>query len=183
MTDQEKLGFIHYYYGNGRGKTSTTIGTIMRALGHGFKPYLIQFLKLHDADKSHSGYFMGEINYLKDHIPIKQYGSFKFVNLRKPKEEDVKRGREGLEWSKKIINSGEYDLVVLDEIVDIVKLKMISIDELMEVLENKPPHVEVIVTGHFGYKKLLSIAHYITYFSLIHHPYYEGYKARKGIEF
>ena len=88
-----KLGLIHYYFGDGKGKTTTLIGEIIRAYGHQLKPLLIQFLKLHD-ETGNNGYFMGEIHFLKEVIPVEQFGSYHFVYWNKnikPKKEETEK--------------------------------------------------------------------------------------------
>ncbi len=88
-----KLGLIHYYFGDGKGKTTTLIGGIIRAYGHQLKPLLIQFLKLHD-ETGNNGYFMGEIHFLKEVIPVEQFGSYHFVYWNKnikPKKEETEK--------------------------------------------------------------------------------------------
>jgi cob(I)alamin adenosyltransferase len=186
MTKQAflKHGLIHYYYGKGRGKTSTSIGTIIRAIGHGLKPILIQFLKLHDPEGKHSGYFIGEIEFLRKYIPIKQFGSYEFIY---PKKESLKkhilRAKDGLAFAKDSINSKEYDLVVLDEIGVAISLKLIDLHELLAILKNKPKPVEIICTGAPVIKKLKDLADYCTEYNYINHPYHHGYDARPGIEY
>jgi cob(I)alamin adenosyltransferase len=183
-TTRLEFGLIHYYYGDGRGKTSTSIGTIIRALGHGLKPILIQFLKLHDENGKHSGYFIGEIHFLKKLIPVKQYGSFSFLYPdKKLTKEDISRAQEGFQYAESVICSGEYDLVVLDEIALAVKLNLIDLNALISLLKRKPKNVEIIMTGAIIIKELIEIADYCTQFTCIHHPYYKGYTARAGIEF
>lgn len=185
MTDcQLKYGLIHYYYGDGRGKTSTSVGTIIRALGHGLKPILIQFLKLHDENSKHSGFFIGEINFLKSVIPVKQFGSYEFVYPDKKTQKDVVlKAEKGIRYAEEIINSGEYDLIVLDEIAVAIKLKLVHLEKVVDILTKKPKNVEIIVTGASYISELKEIADYCTQFKCINHPYYHGYNARPGIEF
>ncbi len=179
-----KIGLNAYYFGDGKGKTTTLIGGIIRALGHGLKPILIQFLKKHEEGGEGSGFFMGEINYLKDIIPIKQFGTGQFVFFSKPaKEVDFSNAQRGLECAKKAILSGEYDIVALDEIVDAIALKLVKLEELLEIIEKKPEHVEVIYTGYEFIEKLAKVSDYVIEFSAIEHPYKRGIDARPGIEF
>ena len=178
-----KIGLIHYYYGNGRGKTSTSIGTIVRAIGHGLKPILIQFLKLHDENTKHSGFFIGEIHFLNKFIPIKQFGAYNFLYPGKVLNADINRANEGLKFAKDAIFSKKYDLVVLDEITEVLALKLINVNDIIEILKNKPEKVEIILTGATYIKELEEISNYCTRYDLVHHPYYNGYEARPGIEF
>ncbi len=177
-------GLIHYYYGDGKGKTTTLIGLIVRALGHGLKPILIQFLKRHDENENRNGYFIGEINFLKGLIPIKQFGSGNFITSNnKSRTSEKKIAREGLEFMRKTISDGIYDLIALDEVINLVALDFIKLEELIDLLESKPKHMEVICTGAMFYKKLKAISQYVIQFNCLQHPYYEGIEARRGIEF
>jgi cob(I)alamin adenosyltransferase len=179
-----QFGLIHYYYGEGRGKTSTSIGTIIRALGHGLRPILIQFLKLHDENSKHSGFFIGEIHFLRKLIPIKQFGSYGFIYPDKERsEQDISIAQEGFKFAKNVILSGEYDLVVLDEIAIAIKLNLVKLEDLLDLLKKKPKLIEIIITGAVVIQELIEVADYCTEFSCVSHPYYKGYKARPGIEF
>jgi len=177
-------GLIHYYHGNGKGKTSTLIGSLIRAHGHGLKTILIQFLKLHSNSENNQGYFMGEIHFLKKVIPIKQYGTGKFVMPNEPlSERDINKAREGIDFVKDVISSGEYDVIAIDEIVDTIALKLVNLDEFIAILKSKPHHVEVIFTGYNYIQSLVDIADYVTNIDMVKHPFYSGIDARKGIEY
>ncbi len=179
-----EFGLIHYYYGNGRGKTSTLIGTIIRALGHGLKPILIQFLKLHDENSSHLGYFIGEVNFLKKIIPVFQFGTYEFIYPNKKISNDtLKIAQKGLECARKAILSKKYDLVALDEIIVAISLNLFKLEDVLDILKNKPKKVEVILTGASYIKEFEEISDYITRYDCIDHPYFKGYKARPGIEY
>ena len=108
------------------------MGTIIRALGHKLKPILIQFLKLHN-DLGDKGFFMGEIYFLKDYIPIKQFGSGSFVMSKdSASDTDKLRAKDGFDYAKDVILSGNYDIVALDEIVDAVALDLVKLNDLIE---------------------------------------------------
>lgn len=177
-------GLIHYYHGTGKGKTSTLIGSLIRAHGHGLKVILIQFLKLHDEKDSVEGYFMGEIHHLKEIMTIKQFGTGKFVYTSDSALfEDIEKAQEGLYCVKEAVLSDKYDVVAIDEIVDAIDLGLISLEDFIEILDVKPNHVEIIFTGYKYIEALVRIADYVTNIEMIKHPYYEGMDARKGIEF
>lgn len=179
-----KKGLIHYYHGNGKGKTSTLIGTLIRAHGHGLKTILLQFLKLHSNSDDNNGYFMGEIYFLKNVMQVKQFGSGKFVMPNEPLSEiDIQKAQEGFECVKKIIRSGKYDVIAIDEIVDTIALNLVKLEDFIDILKNKPSHVEVIFTGYNYIQSLVDIADYVTNINMIKHPYYSGIDARKGIEY
>ncbi|TXT67667.1 MAG: Cob(I)yrinic acid a,c-diamide adenosyltransferase [Promethearchaeota archaeon] len=177
-------GLTHYYFGDGKGKTTALIGLLIRALGHNLKPLLIQFLKRHTIDNTKNGFFMGEINFLKSHMEIKQFGSGKFVTPDTAKQkQEIASARLGLEFAATQIMSEKYDVVALDEVVNAISMNLISIDDLVKTIKNKPDHVEIICTGMLKYKKLVDIADYVVGFNCINHPYKKGILARKGIEY
>ena len=177
-------GLIHYYCGDGKGKTTALIGLIIRALGNNLKPILIQFLKHHDRSQQGKGFFIGEINFLEDIIEIKQFGNGQFITPNNSnKIENIKSAKEGLEFAKNAILSGKYDLVGLDEIINVVSLNLISLDQLIDVLKEKPQHVEVACTGLMFYTRLKEISDYVITFNSIKHPYNKGIESRKGIEY
>jgi len=179
-----KVGLIHYYYGDGKGKTTTLIGGIIRAHCHQLKPLLIQFLKLHDATRDHSGYFMGEIHFLKEIIPVEQFGAYHFVySAEKASDDDKLRAKRGFEYAKREILSSNYDLVALDEIIDVIALKFINLDDFLDLLQKKPNHVEVICTGYNFIKEISDIADYVIEFKCDKHPFAQGVDARPGIEY
>jgi cob(I)alamin adenosyltransferase len=177
-------GLIHYYFGDGKGKTTALIGLIIRALGNDLRPVLIQFLKQHERNQEEEGFFIGEINFLEPFIEIKQFGNGQFISSNDSnKSENVKMANDGLKYAEKVILSGEYDLVGLDEIINAISLKLINIDKLIEVLQKKPEHVEVVCTGLMFYSSLREISDYVITFNSVKHPYNRGIKSRKGIEY
>ena len=184
IESESNLGLIHYYFGDGKGKTTTLIGGIIRALGHDLKPFLIQFLKLHDEKKDRNRFFIGEIHYLKELIPVRQFGGGDFVySSDSATMDDKKNAKEGFECAKKTILSGKYDLIALDEIVDAIGLNLVNLEDLIALLKEKPEHVEIICTGFQYVEKLAEISDYVIKFDCLAHPYQKGILARPGIEY
>ncbi|TXT58011.1 MAG: Cob(I)alamin adenolsyltransferase/cobinamide ATP-dependent adenolsyltransferase [Promethearchaeota archaeon] len=180
-----KIGLIHYYYGKGKGKTTSIIGALLRALGHELKPILIQFLKHHKpTSEKNTGYFMGEIHFLKNYLPVKQFGRGEFINPKNGiKEEDIKLAQKGFNFCKTAINDGKYDLVAMDEIVDATALGLLNLEDLIKLLRDKPKNVEVLISGYKNFQELIDIADYVTHFGMIKHPYNKEIEARSGIEY
>ncbi|MFX1239133.1 MAG: cob(I)yrinic acid a,c-diamide adenosyltransferase [Promethearchaeota archaeon] len=177
-------GLIHYYYGSGKGKTSTLIGTLIRAHGHGLKTLLVQFLKLHSDNDNEAGYFMGEIHFLKNILPIEQFSTGKFVIPNQSlNENDINVSKEGFQRVQQAAMSGDYDVIAIDEIVDAIALGLISLDDFIDVLKNKPKNLEIVFSGYNYIKELAEIAHYVSNIDMKKHPYYSGIDARKGIEY
>ncbi|MCW8000039.1 cob(I)yrinic acid a,c-diamide adenosyltransferase, partial [Clostridium sp. cpc1] len=100
-----------------------------------------------------------------------------------PTEEDIEAAKKGLEICKKVLESGKYDLVVLDELNIALYYKLFSIEEAIEIIENRDDSVEVIITGRYAPKEIIALADLVTEMKEIKHYYTEGVEARKGIEF
>jgi len=167
---------VQVYFGRGKGKTTAAIGQGIRAIGHGFKVYMIQFMK---------GYPQyGEVNAIENtsNFELKQFGTPDLITI--PGDIDFEEGRKGMEFAEKIIMSDEYDIVILDEIGVAVEYGIVKIDEVLKLIDNKPFHVELIITG--GPKmhpKIKERADLLTEMRMIKHYYSsKGIKARLGIE-
>ncbi|MCD6472950.1 cob(I)yrinic acid a,c-diamide adenosyltransferase [Candidatus Aerophobetes bacterium] len=174
------LGLIYVYTGDGKGKTTAAIGTGIRAVGHGYKVYMIQFLK------GGSGFpEYGEIRAIKafKNFTIEQFGLPHFVLPGKTSDEDLMMISKALERAQEVTSSGKYDLVILDEINVAYKLGLLSLKDLLFLLNNKASHTELILTGRGAPPKLVERADLVSEILSIKHPYNSGIKARKGIEY
>jgi len=172
-----KEGLVQVYTGNGKGKTSAAFGLALRAIGRGLKVYIIQFIK--------GGFDYGEL-YIIDKLPnlkLKAFGQGKFVTQFPPSKKDVKIAKEALELAKKIVKSGEYDIVILDEINVAISLRLIKTEEVINLIKEKPEHVELVLTGRYAPKEIIDIADLVTEMKEIKHPFQKGIPPRKGIEF
>ena len=170
-------GLVQVYTGNGKGKTSAAFGAAFRAIGRGLKVHVIQFIK--------GGFDYGELYSVK-HLPnlkLTAFGRGRFITEAKPPKKDLQMAREGFELAKKVVNNGEYDIVVLDEINVVMHLKMISVNEVVELVKNKPRHVELILTGRNAPAQIIEIADLVTEMKEMKHPYTQGTPPRKGIEY
>jgi len=170
-------GLVQVYTGDGKGKTSAAFGLALRAVGRGLKVYVIQFIK--------GGFDYGEL-YIVEKIPnlkLATFGRGRFITDVPPSKEDSKLAEEALELAKKVVKSGEYDVVVLDEVNVALNLKMISIDEVLGLVRDKPKHVELILTGRHAPPKIIDAADLVTEMKEIKHPYAQGVPPRKGIEY
>lgn len=167
-------GYIQVYTGNGKGKTTAALGLALRAAGAGFPVFIGQFLKATSSEyKVLSGF--------RDLITIKAYGREGL--LKEINSIDIKLAKEGLEDCKKAILSEKYKLVILDEANVAVHLNLFSIEALLEVISNKPPSLELVITGRYAHKKLIEIADLVTEMKEIKHYYQKGVIGRKGIEY
>jgi len=172
-----KEGLVQVYTGNGKGKTSAAFGLALRAIGRGLKVYIIQFIK--------GGFDYGEL-YIIDKLPnlkLKAFGQGKFVTQFPPSKKDVEIAKEALELAKKIVKSGEYDIVILDEVNVAISLRLIKTEEVINLIKEKPEHVELVLTGRYAPKEIIDIADLVTEMKEIKHPFQKGIPPRKGIEF
>ncbi len=167
-------GYVHVYTGNGKGKTTAALGLSLRAVCAGKKVYFGQFIKGMKYSELESQKFL-------PNFEIHQVGRNCFI-FNKPTEEDIRLAKEGLETCRKILSGGLYDIVVLDELNIAVYYNLFTIDEAIEVIKNRVPHVEVIVTGRYADEKLIEFADLVTEMKEIKHYYKKGVPARKGIE-
>ncbi|MFX1315362.1 MAG: cob(I)yrinic acid a,c-diamide adenosyltransferase [Promethearchaeota archaeon] len=172
-----KQGLVQVYFGRGKGKTTAAIGQGIRAIGHGFKVYMIQFMK--------GNYKYGEIEAIKNipNFELKQFGSPELI--AEPGEFDKEEGKKALDFAREIIMSDEYDIVILDEVGVAIYMNVISVEPVLEIIENKPEKVELIFTGGPNmHPKLKEAADLVTEMKLIKHYYSsQGINARYGIEY
>jgi cob(I)alamin adenosyltransferase len=171
-----QLGLIHIYTGSGKGKTTASLGLSLRALGRGYKIFVIQFMK--------KGAF-GELSTLKRllQVEVRQFGSGKFVDPKNPSPNDKAIARKALRFAKKLVVEGKYDMVILDEINVALDMKLIKLGNVLTMLNSKPWWVELVLTGRGAHPKLLEAADIVTEMKEIKHPHKRGIKARKGIEY
>jgi len=177
MTGSTFKGCIQVYTGGGKGKTTAALGLALRAAGRGLKVFLGQFLK---------GQAYGELISLKRLSPlvtVEQFGRKGFVHVTEnPDDEDVSLARRGLERCIEAMTSGDYRIVILDEINVAVHFKLIGEDDLRAFLGRKPDDVEVVLTGRYAPSWLMEAADLVTEMVEIKHPYQKGVKGREGIE-
>jgi cob(I)alamin adenosyltransferase len=168
---------IHIYTGSGKGKTTAALGLAMRAVGHGLKVMMIQFMK-------------GKINYgeleaakkLPD-FTIEQYGRPDFVNPENPDEEDVRLAKKALARADEVIVSREYDVVILDEINVAVNFGLVGVEEVITLVKKIPEQMELILTGRYMPEELVQFADLITECRELKHYFNKGVQARKGFDY
>ncbi len=170
-------GLVQIFTGDGKGKTSAALGAVLRALGHGLRAYIVFFMK--------GDYPYGESRILSQlpNVDAARFGSRTFCNPADVRPEDKEQAQLALAAARKAMLSGNYDLVVLDEVNVAVAWKLVELDEVIKLLKHKPASVELILTGRYADAKLIQLADLVTECLKIKHPYDEGIVARKGIEY
>jgi cob(I)alamin adenosyltransferase len=173
---QLEKGFIHVYTGSGKGKTTAALGLGLRAIGAGLKVHMIQFMK---------GRSYSEIDAVKNlpNFTISQHGRDEFVNKEKPEKIDIDLAKKGLAHAKDVIKSGKYDVVILDEINVALDFKLISLEDVLNLIEEKPEKLELVLTGRYAHPEIVKLSDIVTEMLEIKHPYQKGVNCRKGIDF
>ncbi len=174
----EFKGYIQVYTGNGKGKTTAALGLALRAAGNGMKTYIAQFMKQSEYSEITS------INkYLKGHIKIEQFGLPGFHSTgTAPSKEEKECAMRGVEAVKKAISSGMYNIIILDEVNVLLHFKIIEKKYILEIIENKPGNMELVLTGRYAPDEIMEKADLITEMKEIKHYYTKNVQARKGIE-
>ncbi len=168
-------GYVQVYTGNGKGKTTASLGLAIRAAGAGLKVFIVQFLKMGDYSE------IKALVRFSDLITVEQYGLGRFVK-GKPSPEDIEAGQKGLERVKSVIAAGEHDVVIMEEGNVAVMCGLFPIEELLNIVDKKPDNVELIITGRGAAQSLIDKADLVTEMKEIKHYYQKGVAARVGIE-
>ena len=169
-------GYIHIYTGSGKGKTTAALGLGLRAAGAGLKVHMIQFMK---------GRRYSELDALKhlSNFTFSQYGRDEFVNKEKPEKIDIDLAQKGYNEAIKLVKSGKYDMIILDEINVAIDYKLVDLEKLIKLIKEKPEKLELVLTGRYAHPEIQRHADYISEILEINHPYQKGVLARKGIDF
>ncbi len=186
---RENLGLVHVITGDGKGKTTSSLGIALRAVGNNLRVHMVQFLKSGFTGELYSAKKLGfeieqfGVDALKEkqkHIPefADKTGRFVF----QPDIEEKGAAIEGFEHSKKAIKSGNYDVVIMDEINCVLAKGLVPIEDVLELIRNNAK-VELIFTGRDAPKELMDAADYVNVVHGIKHPWQKGVVARKGIEY
>jgi cob(I)alamin adenosyltransferase len=173
-------GLIIVYTGKGKGKTTAALGIVLRAVGHGMKVGMIQFIK--------GEWFYGELNSSKRLEPEFELiaagkGFVGIIDDDHPVEDHQNAARAALGIAREKLQSKAYDVLILDEINYAVKLGLISEADMMDLVGAKPPHTTLVLTGNYAPEALIATADLVTEMKEIKHPYQQGIKAKKGIDF
>jgi len=170
-----KQGYIQVYTGDGKGKTCAALGLILRACGAQLRVYLAQFIK-HGSTC--------EIRSLKTRFPevtVQQCGRGCFI-IGKPKPADIAAAQKGLARLRHAMLSGRYDMVIADEANSAVTAGLLSVRDLLQVMNDKPVGVELVITGRRAHRQVIQRADLVTEMREIKHYYHQGVGARPGIE-
>jgi cob(I)alamin adenosyltransferase len=180
--EKSMKGLVLINTGDGKGKTTAALGLALRAAGHDMKILILQFIK--------SGRLAGEAKIIKEKlwpvIDIEQLGEgfIRFKDGRPdPTSEQVENARDSFKYARDKIESGEYDLIVLDEINNLVDYKILKVEEVLEAIKGRPEGLCLVLTGRNAPPELIEVADTVTEMKEIKHAFQKGIRARKGIEY
>jgi len=177
VTQPSHRGLVIVITGNGKGKTTAAFGQALRAVGQGLKVFIVQFMKGRDY-----GEFKAAEKYLP-RLTICRTGLDSFVMRGKPAPVDIELARQGFECAAKAVASGKYDMVILDEINVAVDFQLIPIADVVHLIQNKPPMLDLILTGRYAPRQIIKLADTVSEVKEIKHHYAAGIKDRAGIEY
>ena len=170
-------GYVQVYTGNGKGKTTASLGLAVRAAGHGLKTVIIQFMK---------GWIdygeLAGVRMLAPHVEIHQAGRDTFVNRKNPDPEDIRLALEGWKLASGIISGRKADIVVLDEINCAMDFGLLPVGVVLEAIKGKPDGMELVLTGRGAPQEIIDAADLVTEMREIRHYYSKGVDARVGVE-
>jgi cob(I)alamin adenosyltransferase len=196
FSDKPK-GLVICYIGAGKGKTTAAMGMAVRAAGDGKNVFILQFVKAKGASseniKEGEWPVSSEINFFDrvsypssiGKIDNEQVG-LGFVGIlgdKKQKEIHVRAALNGLERAREIITSGQYQLVILDEIISALEVGVLEERDILDLIKIKPELMHLVITGHNHYPKILKMCDLVTEMKMLQHPYYKGILAQKGIDY
>ncbi len=173
----EREGMVQIFTGDGKGKTTAALGEVLRSSGHGLKVYIIVFMK--------GDYPYGEWEVLGrfPNVTIERFGFREFTDPHHVKPEEREQAEQALRRAREVVRSGEYDIVVLDEVNIACAWRLIDTGDVVDLIKERPKHVELILTGRAADPALIETADLVTECRKVKHPYDRGIIAREGIEY
>lgn len=177
ITVKTAKGLVIVITGNGKGKTTSAFGQALRAIGQGYRVFVLQFMKGRKY-----GEFIAAEKYLP-HLTIRMSGLDSFVLRDNPAAIDIELAQKGLAAAKKAINSGKYDMVILDEINVALDFKLIDLPEVIGLIKNKPARLDLLLTGRYAPPEIIELADTVSEVKEVKHHYNKGIKDRAGIEY
>ncbi len=175
-----KDGLVIVYTGNGKGKTTAALGMALRAVGYNHKICMIQFIK--------GSWPYGEMVSVKRLEPeleliIVGKGFVGIIDDKSAREDHIKIAQEAIQISKEKIQSGNYNIVILDEINYAINLGLIDLNDVLNLIKSKPEKLNLVLTGNHAKNEIIDVADLVTEMKEIKHPFKSGIKAKKGIDF
>jgi len=168
---------VEVFTGEGKGKTSASLGMILRALGHGLRAYIVFFMK--------GNFPYGEQKTLSQlpNVTFDKFGFETFCDPANIKPEEKEQAQMALSAAREAMLSGNYDLVILDEVNVAAGWKLIDTSQVVQLIKDKPENVELILTGRHADPRIIELADVVTNMAKVKHPYDKGILSRKGFDY
>jgi cob(I)alamin adenosyltransferase len=178
------LGLVHVYTGEGKGKTTCAYGLAVRAIGAHKRVLILQFLKP-NAETSGENAALRQLRPKPVLVCVNHYKGWLFNTPEYEKNFPIATAEiaKSLAWLETELQTGKFDMVILDELNNAMDLKVASIPRVIALIKNRPEKIELIITGRNAPKQIIALADYVTEMNAIKHPADLGVKPRKGIEF
>ncbi|MFH1091590.1 MAG: cob(I)yrinic acid a,c-diamide adenosyltransferase [Pseudomonadota bacterium] len=173
-----KKGYVQVYTGEGKGKTTAALGLALRALGRGFFVFMVQFMKPPDSSGEHlaAERFQGKFT-------LRPSGRKRFIGREGPEAEDIRLAQTALAEARSIMEAGAHDLIILDEVNVAVAFGLIKVEQVIELIQARPPQIELILTGRYAKPEVLALADLVSEINPVKHYSDSGVTAREGIEY
>jgi len=177
VIEKHRRGLVQVYTGDGKGKTTAAFGQALRAIGQGYRVCIIQFMK---------GRKYGECLAAERHLPnltVHLSGLDSFVMRENPAPLDIELACQGLDIARKAVSSGDYEMVILDEINVAADFRLIPLDDIIDLITGKPANLDLILTGRYAPPEIIALADTVSEIREVRHHYASGVKERAGIEY
>lgn len=173
-------GLVICYTGNGKGKTTAALGMCIRAAGYKMKTTVVQFVK--------GSWHYGEMDGIKLLAPYVEFqtagkGFVGILDDKLPREDHIQAAKEALKIAEEKLASGKFDIVILDEIFVGAGLNLITAQDILQLIAHKPTHTNLVLTGRGAPPEVIDVADLVTEMTEIKHPFQQGIKARRGVDF
>ena len=177
MMGKNDKGIVQVFTGNGKGKTSAALGSVLRALGHNLRVYIVFFMK--------GKYPYGEFSILSKlpNVEVASFGLRCLIDPANINPDEIEQAKLALSAARTALLGGNYDLVVLDEVNVAVHFKLIELADVIQLINDRPQNVDLILTGRYADARVIELADLATEMVKLKHHYDKGVKARKGIEY
>lgn len=176
---EERKGLVMVYTGNGKGKTTAALGMVVRAVGYNWRVLMVQFIK--------GDWMYGELEGYKKLAPnfeLKRMGKgfVRIMGDKKPIEDHIEAARTALRYVKDQLDQ-DYDIIILDEVNVAIREGLLSVQDVLAVVQQRPPYLNMILTGRNAPKQIKEIADLVTEMREIKHPYQKGILAQPGVDY
>lgn len=175
--DRQRIGLVQVYTGSGKGKTTAALGLTLRAAGNNMRTFFAQFLKSTPSGEAKA------IELLAPYVTLEQFGSSGWVLEKGGTPEQRAAAAAGLVAARRALSEGAYDIVVLDEVNVAIDLGLLELDQVLDLIDQRPSHIELVLTGRQAPQAIIDRADLVTEMREVRHPYHNGVPARVGIEF